>query len=248
MKDGRVLVVGGCIGNGVCTERVEIFNPQSNAWTEAMPLESDRASHTAHLLSDGRVLVAGGWGVENVPVGGDALLYNPQTNLWTATGSMVKPRVQARSTLLTDGRVLVTGGITQEDQSVPKISASAEIYDPAANAWTATSDLSQERYQHVLVLLADDQVLAVGGARNYENRWTGSSFVREIERFDPVTGHWSSVGNLPRPTANAAATLLPDGRGWVTGGRYMETYWSDTWLIGTRMPAPLHVRYDFEDD
>lgn len=62
MRSGRVLVVGGCIGDGVCTERVDIFNPQTNSWSEAMPLESHRASHSAQLLDDGRVLVAGGGG------------------------------------------------------------------------------------------------------------------------------------------------------------------------------------------
>jgi len=60
MKDGRVLVVGGCIGSGICTERVEIFNPQDNSWTEAAALATHRASQTATLLNDGRVLIAGG--------------------------------------------------------------------------------------------------------------------------------------------------------------------------------------------
>lgn len=229
MNDGRVLVVGGAIGSGVITERVEIFNPQTNAWTKAMSLESDRASQTANLLSDGRVLVAGGWGSSNIPVGRNALLYNPQTNTWTATGPMMKMRIQAQSVRLPDGRVLVAGGITEGDQWIPKMSASAEIYDPVSNTWVAVADLSQARCIHVLVPLPDGQVLAVGGVR--DNRWTESSFIREVEIYDPLANRWHIVGELPLPRSDATATLLLDGRVWVTGGWYMETHWSDTYMI-----------------
>ena len=191
MNDGRVLVVGGCIGSSLCTDRVDIFNYQTNAWSEAMPLSSDRASHMARLLNDGRVLVAGGGrGVDNVPLGGDALLYNPQTNTWTPTGPMV----------------------------------------------TSTADLSQVRYQHELVLLEDGQAMAFGGVRDPEHSWTESSFIHEVEIYDPQANCWRIVGNLPQPGANATATLLPDDRVWVTGGRYMGTHWSDTWLIGVLVP------------
>jgi hypothetical protein len=236
MNDGRVLIVGGGIASGVGTGRVEIFDPRTNAWTEAMPLESNRVYHTAQLLNDGRVLVAGGGtAVENVPIVGDALLYNPQMNTWTATGPMVKMHLMAQSVRLPDGRVLVTGGFT-EDQSVRTMTASTEIYDPALNVWTAAADLSQARLFHVLVLLADSQVLAVGGARDWSDRWTENSFIREIEIYDPVANEWRIVGELPQPRAFATATLLLDGRVWVTGGLVMETHWSDTWLISASVP------------
>ena len=233
MKDGRVLVVGGAIGNGVATERVEIFDPQTNTWTEARPLTSELTYHTAQLLDDGHVLVAGG-AVANgaTPAGGDAQLYDPRTNTWTATGPMVQPCIFSQSARLPDGRVLVAGG-TLLNQSVPPIPilASAEIYNPTSNVWTSAADLSQARYNHVLVPLPDGQVLAVGGARDWDNRWTENSFVREIEIYDPVDNEWRTVGDLPQPGTGATATLLLDGRVWLTGSRYMEKHWSDTWLI-----------------
>ncbi len=84
----------------------------------------------------------------------------------------------------------------------------------------------------VCVALADGKVLAIGGARDYEDRWTETSFVREIERYDPVTAQWRVVGELPQPRAEATATLLPDGRVWLAGGWTGTTYFSDSWLIG----------------
>ena len=237
MNDGRVLVVGGCIGDSLNTDRIDIFNPQINAWTEASPLPSDRCSHTARLLNDGRVLVAGGSGsVGNDLLGGDALLYNPQTNTWTATGPMVTMRRAAQAVKLADGRVLVTGGLDTENPLVPVLTSSTEVYDPISNTWTSTADLSQVRQLHSLVLLGDGRVLAVGGTRDSETAWNASSYVSEIEIYDPLTNRWCIVGNLPEPRVNATATLLPDGRVWVTGGRYLETYWSDTWLIGVPVP------------
>ena len=235
MKDGRVLVVGGAVACCLGTERVEIFNPQTNAWTEARPLESTLGGHTAQLLDDGRVLVAGGSGPNDAPsAGGAALLYEPQTDTWTTTGPMVKPRCYGQSARLPDGRVLVAGGLALEDKPFPKISTSAEIYDPISNTWTVAADLAQARYSYDddLVLLPGGQVLAVGGARDWY--WTGNSFVREIERYDPAANEWRTVGELPRPRAEASATLLPDGRVWLAGGRTDTTYFSDTWLIGPR--------------
>jgi|GEM_PF-2373686 len=236
MKDGRVLIVGGGIGDSVHTERVEIFDPLHNTWTEAQPLESDRYAHTAQLLDDGRVLIAGGVAARGAPNRGDALLYDPQANAWTATGPMVKPRLFGESVRLPDGRVLVTGGPSVESRASLKILASAEIYDPVSNAWTAAANPSEARYQHALVLLPDGQILAIGGMRDWGCCWTDNSYVREIESYDPVANRWRIVGKLPQPRADAAVTPLLDGRVWVTGGRYMDTPSSDTWLIGLATP------------
>lgn len=242
MKDGRVLVVGGGIGSCQATERVEIFDPSTNSWTAAKSLPFSRNVHTAVLLEDGRVLVIGGWstwkGCGSFPPDGDALLYDPQADTWTATGPMITPRQFAAPVRLPDGRVLVVGGLTYEDPA-PKIWASTEIYDPASNTWTAAANLAQARYTHALALLPDGQVLAVGGARDADYLWNANSFVREIERYDPVANAWRTVGALPQPRAAAAAALLPDGRLWLTGGRTATASLSDTWLIGARVESPI---------
>lgn len=236
MKDGRVLVVGGCVGSGVCSNRVEIFDPITMSWSEATPLEYDRASHTAQLLEDGRVLVAGGSGsINGSPLDGDALIYNPQTNVWSATGQMIKPRIFSQSVRLPDGHILVAGGINVEDTLQGgenyRSSTSAEVYDPTSNEWTAVANLSQGRHGFSLILLPNNQVLAVGGANKWDCCWTYDSFPREIEVYDPTNNLWSTIGELPYPMVHATATLLPDGRVWVAGGRTDTIFLSNTWLI-----------------
>ena len=256
MKDGRVLVAGGNTDTHSCTDRVEIFDPMTNAWTEAAPLPSVRSSHTAQLLDDGRVLLAGPFCYgKDPPTGGgalpDALVYDPQTNIWSATGPMVKPRGFAQSVRLTDGHVMVAGG-TDLNQSNALVLASTEIYDPTSNTWTAAANLSQARELfHHLALLSDGQVLVVGGVLSLNCCYEGDLSVAEIELFSPAVNQWRIVGRLPQPRGGAAVTLLPDGRLWMSGGFSDTTFWSDSWLIGPRTPAPpapLLVKYDFEGD
>jgi N-acetylneuraminic acid mutarotase len=238
MNDGRVLVVGGADNAYLGTDRVEIFDPHTNSWWGAMPLSSDRASHTAQLLEDGRVLIAGGGGVLGYPEIGDALVYDPAANTWTATGPMIKPRLNAQSLRLADGRVLVVGGINLED-TVPgapplKMSNIAEIYDPQLNAWFATGNLVEARYGHIMVALPGGRVMVIGGARDYDCCWSESSFVREIEIWDPFSGDWTLSYQLPLAGANSAAVVLPDGRVWLSGGRMGEqgnNYLSEIWMI-----------------
>lgn len=146
---------------------------------------------------------------------------------------MLHPRVYAGSVLLSGGRVLNAGGYESID-APNHLSASAEIYDPVSNSWKAAAPLSQARYAHEMMLLADNQVLAAGGARDWDCCWNSNSFVHEIEVYDPALDCWHVAGALPQAEVWGASVLLPDGRVWVTGGQagnVRETYWSTTWLL-----------------
>jgi N-acetylneuraminic acid mutarotase len=238
LKDGRVLVVGGGISSGVCTERAEIFDPQTNSWIEAPSLPAQRNGHTANLFNDGRVLIAGGVNATGLTIGGDAFLYDPKANNWTVTTPMVKQRAYAGSVQLKDGRVLVAGGIAADGSSVWHMIANTEIYDPASNTWSATASLSDARYAYILSPLPDGQVLAVGGTRDHDSNWGESSFVREVEVYDPNANGWQTVGEIPQPGAFAAAALFHDGHLWVTGGYdgpSGQSISQATWII-----APIH--------
>ncbi len=127
-------------------------------WTVTGNLVTARFGHTATLLQNGQVLVAGGF---NSIIGGlaSAELYDPATGVWTATGSMVNGRVDHTATLLPNGQVLVAGG-----SSLP---ASAELYDPATGVWTAAHTFAPGRNQHTATLLRSGRVLVSGGLSIY---------------------------------------------------------------------------------
>jgi hypothetical protein len=119
---------------------------------------------TAALLTNGRVLFAGGEPIGRVA---DAELYDPATRTFVATGSMASRRVWHSLTLLPNGMVLAAGGETDSctDRSCYFAGsiATAELYDPSAGAFVATGSMSVARETHTATLLKDGRVLLAGG-------------------------------------------------------------------------------------
>jgi len=157
LKNGKVLVAGGLktldaggtnISAHAALKTVELYDPARGEWFATGPLHGPRMNHTATLLRDGRVLVAGGYHVGHDPLG-SAELYDPDTQVWTTVSPLDRPRVGHTATLLTDGRVLVAGG-----------GSTAEVYDPATGAWTYTGSLRSTRGFHTATLIGTQRPVA----------------------------------------------------------------------------------------
>jgi hypothetical protein len=181
-------------------------------WNFSGSLNEARFYHTATLLSDGRVLVAGGTGVrpQDFPYPGLASteLYDPATGNCTATGSLNAGRLLHTATLLLNGKVLVAGG--WPDHTHNGIMSSAELYDPATGIWTATIGMNVGRAGHTATLLSNGKVMVVGASRGLPN---------SSELYDPATGRWSFTGSTNTPRFGYhTATLLPNGLVLVAGG------------------------------
>ncbi len=190
----------------------ERYDPAADTWKTAGTLTTGRAYHSATLLADGTVLVAGGDDDVSIYLA-SAERYDPSAGTWTAVPPMSTARSQHTATRLLDGRVLVAGGAD------PAVLASAELFDPAASLWTAAPSMMLPRYAHTATLLASGQVLAAGGAnvaalataRLYTSRGAGSPLRpgrRVRERLLAPTASAATRPAAPAPATHARWPLV----------------------------------------
>src|SRR3954471_2634892 len=121
------------------------------AWSGMDPLPSGRYNHTATVLADGRVLVAGGAGsapVASAPLA-SARLYDPATNVWSDTGSMNVARQGQAAVLLHDGKVLVAGGCAPgaTPDAACDYTGTVEVFDPATKTWSNKASMTTGRFE-----------------------------------------------------------------------------------------------------
>ena len=185
----------------------------AHTWSLTASLITGRGDHTATLLSNGQVLVAGGGfgGSSKETPYASAELYAPRVHRWIATGAMHARRAGHTATLLHTGQVLVTGGWSGWIMSPRQ--PSAELYDPRTGRWTVTGRMHVMRMQgHTATLLASGKVLVVGGMDLRRHPLASG------ELYDPRTGAWTVITPMHAARWGHTATLLPSGKVLVAGG------------------------------
>jgi N-acetylneuraminic acid mutarotase len=185
----------------------------SGTWTAAASLHNARDGHTATLLPNGNIVVAGG--ENNNAVMSSTEVYSPTTSSWTNSGSLNVARSNASALLLPSGMVLVAGGCVSN--CLGATTASAELYNSVSGTWTSTSSMVKARTYFSMVLLPSGKVLAAGGCTGL-NANGCSGITAKAELFDPSTGKWTATGSMTAARGNLTATLLPSGKVLVAGG------------------------------
>jgi N-acetylneuraminic acid mutarotase len=198
-------------------------------WTLVDSTNAARVGHTATLLPNGRVLVAGGGNASGALA--SAEVYDPAIGQWTPTVSMNTARTLHTATLLANGRVLVVGGWSSGTCCL----ASAELYDAATGTWASTGSLNSARFGHTATLLPNGQVLVVGGCGYSECRPS----LKDAEVYDPSTGSWGRTDAMNDGRSGHTATLLNDGRVLATGGRHV--YPLDSAELYSNWPGWVHL-------
>ncbi len=228
LRDGRVLAAGGASGSATDpaggqaagpVATTELFDPSTGTWTPTSAMTTARFEHTATLLEDGRVLVAGGLGPG--PAGSRPLasteLFDPAAASFVRSTELSEARTNHAAVMLADKTVLVSGGLggTAGGSGGDTALASAEVFDTRRGSWTKVASLAQARTGATATVLAEGQVLVAGGEA-VEQGSRRSLTVAEV--FDPASGTWRSAGQMRCPRSEEAAALLGDGSVLVVAG------------------------------
>jgi hypothetical protein len=179
-----LLLFGGVAGHAsiAAAQPLGTFTPTGE-------MVMSRALHSATLMANGQVLIAGG--MSNPPdnfqstVLGGAEVYDPVTATFRPVGPMTVPRRLHTATLLPDDTVLIVGGDNRGAL------ASAEIFDPATESFHAVGRLSTPRMGHTAILLPTGTVLIIGG---YGSGVAAYPNLAPAELYDPVSGTFSPAG------------------------------------------------------
>jgi hypothetical protein len=258
LLDGRVLVVGGARSNGLMGDRrpglssAEIYDPRADRWTPAAPMAEVRWEHTAALLPDGRVLVAGGQD-EIDRAHGSVEIYDPSRDAWRPGARLETGRARHAMVTLRDGRLLVIGGYTHGAGDGFR---STEVYDPGCDTWTRGPDLARGASRTPVLAMRDGSVLVLGASVAPRVVAPGDALdvtvVGELLRAD--AGAWRDIGRLERGPGwiGPEAAALGDGRALrcgveqFFGGPNLESRChvydpaTERWAELARIPGQVH--------
>ena len=241
LDDGTVLVAGGEFIGPESTYRAtaEIFDPKTGTWHPTSPMNAVHYGHTATLLADGTVLIAGGisFDIGADPTAGGhyttvAEIYDPRDSTWTSVASMADGRSEHTATRLKDGTVLVAGGYRTNGTSI----GVAVLFHPDSRTWTDAGRMITARHAHTATLLQDGTVLVTGGSGDL-------GLQASTEVYHPSTKSWTAVGSMAEPRGRGAtATLLRDGTVLVTGGMAIECWRPPKSSTRATASGPLRLR------
>ena len=207
-----LLITAVCVAVvGFTTPSPSLAGPGSIA--RGAEMLAPRSGHTATLLPDGRVLITGGMR-RNQDFYQSAELFDPATGKFSATSEMLIARVGHVAVLLGSGKVLIAGGWIGHS-----VTDEAELYDPATGKFTAIGHMFTKRGRPEATLLHDGNVLITGGGGDTDG---GGSSITSAEIFDAATLRFRPTGSMHFARIAHTATLFPDGRVLIAGGRGSE--------------------------
>jgi hypothetical protein len=216
LQSGKVLIAGGDVlfynASGQSLASAETFDPSTETFTATNSMTVPRESHTATLLSGGKVLITGGSDgtlgyTATTTLYASSETFDPSTGQFTAAGMMTTQRLWQTASLLASGRVLVAGG-----DSVSRTEATADFFDPTSGSFAATGNMTEPRFYHAASTLNDGTVLISGGLQNGEN----AKATAEI--YDPTAGTFAATGSMNAARIWHTSTVLPNGKVLITGG------------------------------
>lgn len=231
LKNGKVLIIGGInsgrsvnasnikIGMPISIADTELYDPETQQFKYSGKMVIPRQQHTAVLLPDGNVLVAGGvsYTVSNNKWShkllSSAEIYDVKTGKFRPTGNMNWPRRFFSAVLLKNGKVLITGGKSDDED----VLYAAEIYDPKTETFTMTNGLNIARMNHNSIALPNGNAVIIGGQTKNDGLKIPEIYNIQTKQFEKIK---MEIGNN--------AIMLPDGKIFYASGGIEGSFFAPT--------------------
>jgi len=245
LADGRILMVGGYgqSSSNMGIANAEIFDPTTNAWTTVPKMAYPRWYPTATTLSDGRVLVTGGWKTTEHTNAGIPEIYDPVANTWTSLTNANNPfESYPFIYMLSDGRLVHVNG-----SEYPTVT---DILNLTTQSWSVVDPNIKDGGSSAMYL--PDKIMKAGSASDSQGTGPSSNttFVLDMTQSSPA---WTQTPSMAYPRTFLNLTMLPDGTVLATGGEtdknggnisnavYPAELWSpatQTWTTMASMHTP----------
>ena len=198
--DGEIWIVGGMLGHAQTLNTVESYNPQTGQW-QTRPSLPIGLHHATAATYRGEVVVVGGARESIADASNKAFVFRGGS--WEELPGLQRGRVAPAAAVVGD-KLVVVGG--QDDK---QLVAPTEVFD--GTSWTLASDMPTPR-EHLAAVSDGVYVYAVGG-----RLLTADENSAAVDRFDPVSGNWDTLPDMPTARGSYGAAYL-DGRIVAVGG------------------------------
>jgi N-acetylneuraminic acid mutarotase len=248
--NGKIYAIGGLSGEFPVRNN-EQYDPFSNSWTVEMPIPTARSGFAIAVFNN-KIYVIGGT-VGNGFVGNNEV-YDPATNTWDTKASMPTPRSDLTANVVNDKIYLIAGKEYSNTNPYYTQTNVNEVYDPASDSWSTKTSIPTATFGYESATI-EGKIYIIGGSQTITSQPQSSAFVSANQVYDPKTGNWTSVANIPTLSSYGAAAATQDylapARLYLVGGYSQTVLTSKTqiynlnnnsWTTGTALPSP---RADF---
>jgi hypothetical protein len=180
-------------------------------WKTIGELSQPRAYASAVGLSNGKILVVGGFDRSAPDVmNSRSELIDPATGDVTVLPQPLLGRVHQTITSAWEDLVVVAGGVEWRETYWSPVDR-VDVFRPSQRGWVIGAPLRHKRSDHAATALQDGRVLVTGGNAN-------TTLLSSTEIYNPRSDRWSEAAPMPRARTQHSAVTLVDGRVLVAGG------------------------------
>jgi serine/threonine protein kinase/N-acetylneuraminic acid mutarotase len=229
--DDKIWIVGG-LRDGVALQTVESYDPRTGVW-QPQPSLPVPLHHAAAATYRGEVVVLGGTSGDLTQA--SAKVFALRDGKWVELPSLTHARAALAAAVAGD-KLVVAGG-----QNAKQLVPQTEVFD--GSSWHDAANMPTPR-EH-LAAVSDGTYVYVVGGRFLSADKNSAAF----ERFDPQSGAWTKLVDMPTPRGSYGATFI-DGRILAVGGEQptqvvgvaeMYDIADGTWSTLRPMPTPRHA-------